>query len=260
MNDRELTKELCQYYKFKEKDGKALCNIKRRILGACRHDEKRPFIRHIDPDDLNNAAILGIIEGINTYDAEKGLSFKLTEQSLEDLRNENVPDDVLDELKPFVNQRIKDEENFLDVIEEYIGKEQTINHKELILRYAEKGMKLTTWCTFKMKEQIRYVISQELKFVRSKDQESLSEGSVVPIDQSKIQLLIKALKKIPSKQAVVIRRYVGIDKASNGKRQTFSHIGKDIGLSKQRVQQIYQQGIKNLRKEFLKVYPESFRN
>ncbi len=193
MNDQELISELCQYYKLKEKDGKSLCKIKGRILRDCVRDEKRPFIRHIDSDDLNDAAILGIVEGINTYD-------------------------------------------------------------------AEKGTKLTTWCRYKIMEQVRKVIRQELKFIKGKEQENLGEEPVSLMNQVNIQVLINALEQIPSRQSVVIKKYIGLNDIRGEKRQTFSHIGKDMGVSKQRVQQIYQQGLKNLRKEFLRIYPELFRN
>jgi hypothetical protein len=65
------------------------------------------------------------------------VGFKITEQSLENLKSEGVPDDVLEKLQSLKNQEFIGEENFLDKLEETIGDEQTVKFKSSILKHAE---------------------------------------------------------------------------------------------------------------------------
>lgn len=128
------------------------------------------------------------------------------------------------------------------------------------------GTKLTTWCFVKMREKVREFITDEDKlngYIEEKIQEkriSTDEQKPAIINSDTIQFLTEAIKRISFRQAEVLRKHLGMDYYNGEKRQTFVDIAKDMGISKQRVQKIYQQGIKNLRKEFLKVYPELFRN
>jgi RNA polymerase sigma factor (sigma-70 family) len=132
----------------------------------------------------------------------------------------------------------------------------------------QQGTKLTTWCFYKIMEKVREFIATEkkLKGVVEKakqGQEYLTisiEQSAEKINQDTVQFLTEALKKIPSRQALFIRSHLGMDKSNNGNGQTFVELAENAGVSKQRAQQIYNQGIKNLRKEFLKIYPELFQN
>ena len=65
-------------------------------------------------------------------------SFKMTEQSLENLTSEGLPSDVLEELQRLKNREFTGEENFLKNLEETIGDEQTNQFKPLILKHVEK--------------------------------------------------------------------------------------------------------------------------
>ena len=62
--------------------------------------------------------------------------FKLTEQSLENLRKADVPDKTLEGLKSLENQEFTKESDFLNAVEKQIGNEQTVRYKELILKHA----------------------------------------------------------------------------------------------------------------------------
>lgn len=57
-------------------------------------------------------------------------SFYLTKQSLENLRNEGIPENIIEALKPIVNQEVTGEENFLNVVKERINQKQ----KECLLK------------------------------------------------------------------------------------------------------------------------------
>lgn len=66
-------------------------------------------------------------------------SFKLTKQSFDKLRNENIPDNtipdnILKSLNNIENQEFSDEGRFLHAVEQQIGKEQLVTYKERILK------------------------------------------------------------------------------------------------------------------------------
>ena len=62
-------------------------------------------------------------------------AFKITEQSLENLKSEDVPDDILEKLQNLKDQEFTEEE-FLDILKITIGDEQTVRFKSLILKYT----------------------------------------------------------------------------------------------------------------------------
>lgn len=65
-------------------------------------------------------------------------SFKLTEQSFKMLRSENIPENILERLKPLENKEIIGEEEFLDTIKKQIEEVQTVRYKTLILKHAQQ--------------------------------------------------------------------------------------------------------------------------
>jgi hypothetical protein len=69
-----------------------------------------------------------------------GTRFKLTEQSLENLTLEKLPEDVISQLETIKNQEFTSKEEFLEVLKETIGEEQTVSYKLLILKHAEIEM------------------------------------------------------------------------------------------------------------------------
>lgn len=72
--------------------------------------------------------------------------FKITEQSIENLKSEGVPDDVLENLETIKNQEIIGKGQFLDILKTTIGDEQTVEFKSLILKHAVQthdGQKVT---------------------------------------------------------------------------------------------------------------------
>jgi len=73
-----------------------------------------------------------------TVEPEKVAIFKITEQSLENLKSEDVPDDVLGKLQRLKNREYTREEKFLDILKRTIGDEQTVRFAPLILKHAAK--------------------------------------------------------------------------------------------------------------------------
>jgi len=64
--------------------------------------------------------------------------FELTEQSLENMKGQAVPKEILVELEKLKNKKNKKEDIFLNDLEKAIGKEQTVRHKSTILNYTKK--------------------------------------------------------------------------------------------------------------------------
>jgi len=66
-----------------------------------------------------------------------GFPIKITEQSLENMKSEGVPDDILDKLQSLKDQKFTGEKEFLDLLKGKIGDEQADGFKSLILKHAE---------------------------------------------------------------------------------------------------------------------------
>lgn len=64
-------------------------------------------------------------------------SLKLTKQSLENLKNEGIPDKILERLQPLEDQEIIGENTFLAAVKKQIGEEQLVEYKERILKHIE---------------------------------------------------------------------------------------------------------------------------
>jgi tetratricopeptide (TPR) repeat protein len=63
-------------------------------------------------------------------------SFKLTEQSLKDLKRKDIPDEILKDLSSMKEQEFARKNEFLAAVQRQIGEKQTDRHKECILRYT----------------------------------------------------------------------------------------------------------------------------
>ncbi len=69
--------------------------------------------------------------------AARGAVLKLIEESLENLRNEGLPDAISQELQPLIDQQFTMESEFLRAVEEQIGKDHASRYKELLLKHAQ---------------------------------------------------------------------------------------------------------------------------
>ncbi len=65
--------------------------------------------------------------------------FSLTEQSLENLKKEGIPDKILGKLKPSKHQGFTTEKTFLRTVEKQIKEGHTVRYKDLILTHAKKN-------------------------------------------------------------------------------------------------------------------------
>jgi hypothetical protein len=65
------------------------------------------------------------------------MCYKLTESSFDELKNKKISETVLENLINLADKDFITQEEFLDALENQIGKEQTNNYKELILKHAE---------------------------------------------------------------------------------------------------------------------------
>lgn len=62
--------------------------------------------------------------------------FTITEQTLRQLQAEHVPDEIVNNLGNIKDQELHDKEEFLDLLKKTIGRDQTVTHQEVILKYA----------------------------------------------------------------------------------------------------------------------------
>jgi len=65
-------------------------------------------------------------------------SIKLNTQSLENLRNEGIPDNILEELKSLVDQKFTRKTKFLNAVEKQIKQTQLERYQDLVWKHAEK--------------------------------------------------------------------------------------------------------------------------
>ncbi len=63
-------------------------------------------------------------------------SFTLTEQSLDNLREEGLPNEILEKLEALKDQKFSTEDEFLEAVRQEIGNDQTVGYKEKILHHA----------------------------------------------------------------------------------------------------------------------------
>jgi hypothetical protein len=63
-------------------------------------------------------------------------SFTLTEQSLDNLREEGLPNKILEKLEALKDQEFNTEDEFLEAVRKVIGNDQTVSYKQQILQHA----------------------------------------------------------------------------------------------------------------------------
>lgn len=73
---------------------------------------------------------------ISGNDSGTVANFNLTEDSFKNLRNEKIPADILERLKPLENKEMIGKDGFLATIKKQIGERQTFKYKMLILKHA----------------------------------------------------------------------------------------------------------------------------
>jgi hypothetical protein len=84
---------------------------------------------------MRPVALRAILETLKHKETE--VRFKLSQQSLINLREENIPDNTLQRLKQLKDKVFTNEKDFLTAVEKQIGDEQTGRYKKLILKHAE---------------------------------------------------------------------------------------------------------------------------
>jgi apolipoprotein N-acyltransferase len=99
-----------------------------------------PFVFQYKPHYSYRSQLIDAIQKFDTYllfgGQDISLAFRLTKKSLENLRNEGIPGEILEGLQSLKDQEITGENTFLDAVEKLIGREQTLNYKERILKHA----------------------------------------------------------------------------------------------------------------------------
>ncbi|MBC8231448.1 UPF0182 family protein [bacterium] len=94
-----------------------------------------------DPNATKSLLSAGLFRPMSLAFKKPEVSFKITAQSLENLKSEEVPDDFLKKLENIKNKAFTGEDEFVVSLNEEIGEEQTVKYKSLILKHAEKDEK-----------------------------------------------------------------------------------------------------------------------
>jgi len=99
----------------------------------------------------------------------KEASFKITKQSLDNIKSEGVPGDVIKALKNIESQEVIGEEKFLGLLKTTIGKEQTVRYRSIILKHGKETDQLTKMITIYMDSTAikvwRAMISMFMSFI-----------------------------------------------------------------------------------------------
>ncbi len=83
--------------------------------------------------------------------------FKLTEQSLDNLRQEGLPNEILEKLEALTDQKFNTEDEFLEAVREEIGNDQTVSYKAQILKHAADDISEITRVTEMLQAQNRAI-------------------------------------------------------------------------------------------------------
>ncbi|MDM8523160.1 M14 family zinc carboxypeptidase [Desulfococcaceae bacterium HSG8] len=90
----------------------------------------------VSEEDLNS----GVLSEYDVFISDGGWPFlMLAENSLEDLKEAGLPEDIVTALEAVANQNYKAEGEFTDALKETIGEENTETYKSLILEYTANG-------------------------------------------------------------------------------------------------------------------------
>lgn len=82
---------------------------------------------------------------------------KITDRSLQNLKKEKIPDEILTRLESLKNMDFREEEQFLEHLNSAIGNESLSPYKSLILRHADNILRLIHRSRDKFKENIGIV-------------------------------------------------------------------------------------------------------
>lgn len=130
---KNLLEDLCDFIRINEN------SIKKCKLIFVNLDEKPEQIKNCLKDKD-----FGIYDEEVIISYNKNIeSFNITEKCLENLRSEDIPEDVLKNLKIIKNGEFAEEGDFLNTLKSIIGDEQTTKYKSMIMKNAiNSGQKL----------------------------------------------------------------------------------------------------------------------
>ncbi len=105
----------------------------------------RVFIEPVEIDESGWSLVLRDRDGhlLQTFGPKDFPTITLTKHSLENLKEEGISDEVWEGLQLLKEKKYTHEKEFLKAVEEQIGTEQIIRHKELILKHATSNKLLT---------------------------------------------------------------------------------------------------------------------
>ncbi len=126
-----------KHIKDQEIRGKnALLKLLQETIGARQTEEYESLLlKHIEKTEITLYEYLKNKAEQEVRDAP----FKLTEDTLKDLKKEEIPEDICGKLEPLKDQGYANQEAFIGVVKELIGDDQTQQYKLKILRHAAQS-------------------------------------------------------------------------------------------------------------------------
>lgn len=76
-------------------------------------------------------------ENLANGDNEKNTGYKFNQSALAQLKEQRIPESILNQLENIAGQKYSNEEEFVSAMEVLIGKEPTETHRSLLLKYAK---------------------------------------------------------------------------------------------------------------------------
>lgn len=94
-------------------------------------------------NDIPVASAISFVLDNLRLNGNKAVIFKLTGQSLQNLKSEGVPDEVLKKLEELKDQKPEPKKKFLEILKKTIGEDHTDQFGSLILKHAAGGKNIS---------------------------------------------------------------------------------------------------------------------
>lgn len=125
------------------------------------------------------------------------LSYCITSQSLEDLKAEGVPDEVIHNLASLESRKFQGQRKFIDVLQRKIGDERTLEFKPLILKHTllhdEREILDISWKWWdeEIDDQISKKLKEDFNEIQAKEHEVICEDQYYQKELSELRAVLK---------------------------------------------------------------------
>lgn len=131
-------------------------------------------------------------------------SFKLTAQSLDNLRKEGLPDKILEKLESLKDEEFNTEDELLEAVGQVIGNDQVIRYKEQILQHAadyiteikriSEMLQAQNRAIEALQAQNRALMKRLAELEAARDEQERTQEEIASRDQKKLEQRVKELE------------------------------------------------------------------